>query len=265
MPVRGATQTLTVTFRSSPGGPVADVTDLTLTFLLDGDEVLGPLGIPPVAHDALGRYRYEWEIPSDADPGTYTAVWSGLLEDALAPSIGYETIEVTAAVPPADPYVEVPPFGATVQGAADLVPEARLLPSPPADGEFGIPVSTVAAWVEELTGVVAMTLTGWQRLNDEPVAPETTSDRDQLVEAARTVIHNGAASYLEAARHPERSSANADTYSQVLWERYSTGLDRLAAWLTGRLDSAEPGDTPDVDSGAASAFPAPIFADSFPA
>jgi hypothetical protein len=170
---------------------------------------------------------------------------------------------------PVDPTAPVDPFGATVNGTWSLVPEAKLLnvePDEVPDGTFGVTMGQVLAWVEELTGVVAMTLTGWQRLSDTPVAPEQTSDRAQLIEYARTVIHNGAASYLEAARHPERSKVNSDSYSAVLWKRYTDGLDRLAAWLTKRLADLEAGDTEETltTGGGAYAFPCPVFLDRFP-
>lgn len=161
---------------------------------------------------------------------------------------------------------ELPPFRATAAGAAALVPEARLIAGngPIPEGTYGITEAQVEAWVEELTGVVAMTLTGWQRLSDEPVGPEVTSDRDQLVEYARTVIHNGAASYLEAARHPERANVNDTSYAAVLWQRYTDGLDRLAGWLAGRLARLEPGDEVLADAyagGPAGSFPEPLFGD----
>lgn len=164
----------------------------------------------------------------------------------------------------------VEPFGATVNGVWSLVPEAKLFDGTPDElpvGQYAITIDQVYAWVEEISGTVAMLLTGWQRLNHEPVAPETTSDRAQLIEYARTVIHNGAGSYLEAARHPERATRNDTSYAAVLWDRYTTGLDRLAAWLKDRLAAGETddtGDTPTVEDGAAFAFPCPTFADRFP-
>lgn len=159
----------------------------------------------------------------------------------------------------------VEPFGATVAGAWALVPEARLYdgPMPPPAGTYAVTVPQVDAWVREVSGAVAMRLTGWQGLNDEPVAPETTSDRDQLIEYARTVIHNGAASYLEAARHPERSSVNTESYSAVLWQRYRDGLEDLAGWIEKRLTAPEAGDELPVDGagGPIGSFPVPLFGD----
>lgn len=160
---------------------------------------------------------------------------------------------------------ELPPFRATVAGAWSLVPEAKLHDGPVdtiPEGSYAVTVPQVEAWVAELSGVVAMTLTDWQRLTDEPVEPETTSDRDQLVTYARAVIHNGAASYLEAARHPERASVNDTSYAAVLWQRYTDGLDRLTAWLTRRLDVPGPGDEVPAGAGGASFdFPAPLIGD----
>lgn len=161
---------------------------------------------------------------------------------------------------------EVPPFAATAAGAWSLVPEARLYdgPMPPPDGVYAVTVAQVEAWVAELTGAVAMRLDGWQRLSDTPVEPETTSDRDQLIDYARTVIHNGAASYLEAARHPERAAVNDTSYAAVLWERYRAGLEDLVGWLTGRLARADAGDAPAPApaGGLAYSFPPPLFGDA---
>lgn len=169
---------------------------------------------------------------------------------------------------PVDVDEELPPFGASVQGTWSLVPEARLWNGEgmPPEGTYAVTAAQVRAWVEELTGVVAMTLTGWQRLSSTPVEPETTSDRDQLIEYARTVVHNGAASYLEAARHPERARQNDTSYAAVLWARYTDGLDRLATWLAERLAASAPGDAvePASTAGGAFAFPLPTFVDRWP-
>lgn len=159
----------------------------------------------------------------------------------------------------------VAPFGATRKGVTDLVPEARLIPGdgPLPAGQYGITEAQVDRWVDELTGAVAMRLTGWQRLNDQPVEPETDSDRDQLIAYARTLIHNGAASYVEAARHPERAEPNTTSYAGVLWDRYRTGLDELTGWLEARLAADDAGDEDaPVDTGdLAYSFPAPLFGD----
>lgn len=156
----------------------------------------------------------------------------------------------------------VAPFGATRKGVTDLVPEARLIAGdgPLPAGQYGITEAQVDRWVDELTGAVAMRLDGWQGLPAEPLAPELDSDRDQLTAYARTIIHNGAASYLEAARHPERSSVNDTTYAGLLWDRYKSGLDELATWLEVRLAAGAP--TPDTGGGGpAFSFPTPLVGD----
>lgn len=169
------------------------------------------------------------------------------------------------------------PFGATVDGVIALVPTARLLddtavpvPVPTGGlepgrggGTFAVSVSTVAAWVEELSARLALRLDGWQRLTATPVAPETTSDRDQLVAFARDLVHNGAASYLEAARYPERSAAATTSYAAVLWARFESGLADLSTWLERRLeDGTDVADAPALAGVPAASFPPPRFLDS---
>lgn len=158
----------------------------------------------------------------------------------------------------------VAPFGATRVGVTALVPEARLTPGdgPLPAGKYGLTEAQVDRWVDELTDSAAMRLDGWQRLATDPVAPETTSDRDQLIGNVRNVIHNGAASYLDAARHPERANPTDSSYAEVLWARYRTGLDEVAAWLERRLAAPTGGDaTAPESAGIAYSFPAPLFGD----
>lgn len=168
--------------------------------------------------------------------------------------------------------VPVPPFGASVAGTWSLVPEARLYtgPMPPPEGTYAITVAQVAAWVDELTDAVAMVLDGWERLSNDTVLADDEvtvlieGDRDRLLGSARTIIHNGAASYLEAARHPERAAVNDTSYAAVLWARYTDGLDRLAAWLTKRLEDPQAGDETEpelVNGGAVYSFPTPLVGD----
>ncbi len=168
---------------------------------------------------------------------------------------------------PINPDDPIPPFGATVSGVASLVPEATLRDGtqPAVEGQYRITYEQVAAWVTEISGAVAMRLDGWQNLPgrtpEDVKPPETTPDRDQLVEYARTVIHNGAASYLEAARHPERAQVNTESYAAVLWARYRDGLADLIAWLAARLgnDGELPGE--DGTGGIGFCFPPPLFGD----
>lgn len=261
MAVTGSTQRLIVEFVTAVGGSAVDPsTGPELTIYYDGVAVLGPLEAPDVVRDAVGLFHYDWTIALDADLGTYTAAWSGLIPGASSPSTAYEYVTVTAIPNPGAPYAPVDPFGASAQGAIDLVPEARIRTGPPVAGQYGVTIAQVQAWVEELTGVLGMTLDGWERLSDSPEDGQPTSDREDLASYARTVIHNGAASYLEAARHPERAGVNDTSYAAVLWARYLEGLDRLTGWLAARLAALEPGDE-DYAGGPDGSFPDPLFGD----
>lgn len=164
-----------------------------------------------------------------------------------------------------DPTAPIGPFGATVNGVSGLVPEATLrdedTPSP--EGQYRVTREAVAGWIRQVSGAAALILDGWQGLSTTPRDPEVDSDRDQFIAYVSTIVECGAASYLEAARHPERSSVNTESYSAVLWARYIDGLDRIAAWLRDKLANAGTGpDEPAGDSGGVSwSFPAPLFGD----
>lgn len=159
----------------------------------------------------------------------------------------------------------VPPFSATVDGAAALVPEATL-PEALGPGERGVTVGQVAAWVASLSGRLEVRLTGWRRLRDVPTDEETAAGdlapRDRLRAAAADLVHNGAASYLEAARFPERAAQSDTSYAAVLWARFVEGEDLLATWLEAELDTDGAGDGDVVDLGLGGigySFPAASF------
>lgn len=166
----------------------------------------------------------------------------------------------------------VAPFGATRDGVTGLVPEARLVPGDVLiEGKYGVTEAQVDRWLDELSGDVSVRLDGWELLTNTPVldVDEVTvlvdGDRTRLRAWAAGIVHNGAASYLEAARHPERAGVNDTSYAAVLWDRYVTGLDRVAAWLEERLADPDAGDTeePAADSlGPAFSFPTPLIGDS---
>lgn len=141
-------------------------------------------------------------------------------------------------MPASDP---VPPFGATVAGVEALLPDATIYDVLPA-GRKGVTKAQTAAWLDELSGRVAIRLGGWARLratvlDGEPV--DAATPYTQLVDAARTVVHNGAASYVEAARFPERAAAADTSYAGVLWARFTDGLADLAGWLERELAEAD--------------------------
>lgn len=154
---------------------------------------------------------------------------------------------------PAEP---VPPFGTTVAGVLALVPEAKLVTEEAkAAGAKGVTELDVLGWLDGLSATVSLRLDGWEQL--EAVATDeldSLPDRELFVARARDLVHNGAASYLEAARYPERAGRAGTSYDTVLWARFEAGLLELAGWLSRRVDTG--------DSGVASA--APSLAYSFP-
>jgi len=164
----------------------------------------------------------------------------------------------------------VAPFGATRAGVTGLVPEARLIPGDVLpEGRYGVTEAQVDRWLDELSGDVSIRLDGWELLTDGDVLADddvtvlVEGDRTRLRAWAAGVVHNGAASYLEAARHPERAGVNDTSYAAVLWDRYTSGLDKLAAWLEVRLEDPDAGDAlPAESSGIAYSFPAPLVGDA---
>lgn len=164
----------------------------------------------------------------------------------------------------------VAPFGATRNGVTGLVPEAKLIPGDTApEGRYGVTEAQVDRWLDELSAAVAVELDGWELLTNVPVTDAEgdvvviAGDRDRLAIMARDVVHNGAASYLEAARHPERAAVNDTSYAAVLWARYVDGLARVTGWLEGRLTSPDAGDElePEYAGGTVFSFPTPLVGD----
>lgn len=187
------------------------------------------------------------------------------------------------------------PFGVTVDGVLALIPEATVWPTradvPP--GARGITREDVADWIDECSASVAVVLDGWEHarnttpdgvtittttnpdgstttvvngtpaptVNGAPVYPGT--DLDQLRTFARTVAKNRAASYAEAARHPERAAKADTSYADVLWRRYELGLaDLVAWWKAHRPTTAGTDPATGTPTGHASAmFPPPMYAD----
>lgn len=123
----------------------------------------------------------------------------------------------------------VAPFDATVAGVTALVPEATVVDTV-VPGQRAVTRDQVASWVAALSANVDARLTARSRLDADD--PRSVA----VVAAARDLVHNGAASYLEAARHPERASKTDTSYAEVLWARYTDGLVALAATLDGWLD-----------------------------
>ena len=79
-------------------GLAVDAPDLTLT-IVDSLSVVVPgfgfpVGIPPIIHDGLGAYHYEWSVPIGLAVGDYTANWLATVDST--PATGSEIIEVVA-------------------------------------------------------------------------------------------------------------------------------------------------------------------------
>ncbi|WP_053207943.1 hypothetical protein [Jiangella muralis] len=132
------------------------------------------------------------------------------------------------------------PWGATVDGVAALLPDAPLLESAPVNPQPGQKIvtrATVQEWVDQFCAKVALRLDGWEALRDD-------SRREYVKLTACDLVHNAAGSYAQAARFPERAGKATDSYSGILWDRYTTGLDALAKlveeWTQDPDESADP-------------------------
>lgn len=60
-----------------------------------GTVVYGPLSVPPILHDGLGRYHYTWDVLPTEALGTWTAEWSGIIAGQVA--TGNDFVEVVLA------------------------------------------------------------------------------------------------------------------------------------------------------------------------
>ena len=147
-------------------------------------------------------------------------------------------------------------FGCTVESVYALAPEAERV----TDGNNSrmptpITEDTVAGWITDIDAEVAGALV---RINLIGVGPNLTT----LQTAARTVVANGAASYLEAARYPTRSSLNDTTYAGVLWGRYQAGVTALVSQLNAVIvDAGSDVGTTGAESGPFGVFPCTYFTD----
>ena len=89
-------------------------------------------------------------------------------------------------------------------------------------------------------------------LADEP-------SRVALTGSIRDAVVNGAASYLVAASFAAQASTNNNTsYSQVLWDRYQSGVALVEASLT---ELTTPGAVGAVGGVVSGEFPEPMFPD----
>ena len=131
---------------------------------------------------------------------------------------------------PAEQAVE--PFGANVAGVQALIPEVELLDTL-AIGQRGVTKDQVRVWLVELTGHVLLRLSRYTELSE--------IRQGVVVAMARDILHNGAASYAEAAAFPERTGRAETSYDQVLWKRYLGDRDALEAQVDEWLDEQDGG------------------------
>ncbi len=140
----------------------------------------------------------------------------------------------------------------TVADVAALVPEATI-PEERETGQKAVIESEVEDWIASLTATVTLQCDGWTRLPAERL--------DVFEQVAQTIVACGAASYLEAARAPERAGMADTSYAGVLWERWREGLTGLQAIVREWLMDPEPGGSLSLLGGAAS-FPDPSIPDN---
>lgn len=162
---------------------------------------------------------------------------------------------------PAQPTDPVLPWGSTVAGVRDLLPDATIYPAGalPA-GRRGVTEPQTRTWLVGLTGRASLYLDGWEKLSDTVEDGASLSDRQRFADLARDAVQNGAASYVEAARFPEQQTKATTSYAAVLWERYEATLAQLKTWLDDRLSAG----IVDPTTGAVTAaiefdFPPPSF------
>lgn len=138
---------------------------------------------------------------------------------------------------PTSPDDPVAPWDATVAGVADLLPDAKLYDTAEAipAGRRGVTRAQVRTWLVGLSGRASIALDGWEKLSTTVDEGAELSDRDRFADLARDAVHNGAASYVEAARFPEAQGKAASSYAAVLWARYEATLADLGKWLELRL------------------------------
>jgi len=161
--------------------------------------------------------------------------------------------------PSGQPNEPIGLFGCTVRDVATLVRNTTLhvQAAGERDPDLSMTVGEVTAWIAQLSDTLTARLVGFERLNDGP-------RRTTVLGAGRTAVAAGAASYVLAAAHPEFASpAEATSYAQVLWQRWLTGCDQLAATLQAILDGGgDDVDLPPADTGMVGwSFPPPALPD----
>lgn len=141
-------------------------------------------------------------------------------------------------MPVGDP---IQPFDARLSGVTGLLPQATF-PDALGVGQKGVTKAMIDGYITDLTGRVLVRVAGWERLNADYQAA--------VKAAARDAIHNGAASYAQAARFPEQADKTDESYATVLWSRYVEGVEQLEQLVAGWLNDPDKA-TPEGTSGTA--------------
>ncbi len=154
---------------------------------------------------------------------------------------------------PIDPDETRGPFQATVRGVTDLLPAARFVQELE-PGKRGVTLPMVASFIDEITARVALRMAGIERLVDDL--------EDTVRAGARELVHLGAASRAQAARYPEQSAKNSDSYAAVLWDQFESGLEALLGELAVQLDDPGAVEAPTPGQGVRVSFPPPRFTET---
>lgn len=224
---------------------------------VDALELVGPVdgALPVIARPPAllpGVWRFTVDVP--LPPGLYTPTVLGHLADGTVLRDPLLPVQLP-------PDIIVGEFGASLRGARGLLVDIAAEGRRPAGGALApqrVPDSRVVAWLAEGSARVANRLRGWGRLTEqsEPAAEDVRV-------AARGLVELYAAAWLEDATHPARTGSDS-RYGQVLYSRFSEGLDELAGAVAAALDAAG-GDVAPIapgvqTSGIAAAFPPPSLA-----
>ena len=156
------------------------------------------------------------------------------------------------------------PWGVSVADVAVLCTTVPILDQAPEgrrpSSTVDILVATVQTWIREVSNMVLGSIGQYQRITDDT--------RTRIVlDAAKTVVVNGVASYVVSAAFPSAVTANVTSYGQILWQRYKDGLASLMAlvaeWIAAGGDGISPVDSP-TSNLAGSYFPCPQILDRQP-
>lgn len=147
----------------------------------------------------------------------------------------------------------VPPFEASVPAVIALLPHATF-PTSLAVGQRAVTQGMIRQYVEDVTAAVQLRIEGWERLRDDL--------QPLVIAAARNVVHQGAAAYTQDARFPEKSAKSADSYAEVLRDRYVRDLADLEAKVRGWLADESQAVDDGGGQGIGFTFPAPSILDT---